>query len=175
VVADEVSSLARRVGQSAKDIEALIQTVKEQTQAAIASMEVGTREVVGGSELVTSTLTGLGMLITVVKDTATAVHEQAVVSDEIARNMDAVRHLAGEALHGSEESVVQAARLHELAFELEESIGGFNLDGSKIGSSTSRPAAIAPSRSGNGDPTRALPAGGTRPRAAKHPPHETND
>jgi methyl-accepting chemotaxis protein len=133
VVADEVSSLARRVGQSAKDIEALIQTVKEQTQAAIASMEVGTREVVGGSELVTSTLTGLGMLITVVKDTATAVHEQAVVSDEIARNMDAVRNLAGEALHGSEESVVQAERLHELAFELEESIGGFNLDGSKIG------------------------------------------
>ena len=132
----ELRALARRVGQSAKDIEALIQTVKEQTQAAIASMEVGTREVLGGSELVTSTLTGLGMLITVVKDTATAVHEQAVVSDEIARNMDAVRGLAGEALHGSEESVVQAERLHELAFELEESIGGFNLDGSKLGGST---------------------------------------
>ena len=68
-----------------------------------------------------------------VKDTATAVHEQAVVSDEIARNMDAVRHIASEVLHGSEESVVQAERLHELAFELEESIGGFNLDGSKLG------------------------------------------
>jgi methyl-accepting chemotaxis protein len=135
VVADEVSSLARRVGQSAKDIEALIQTVKEQTQAAIASMEVGTREVLGGSQLVMGTLTGLSELITVVKDTATAVHEQAVVSDEIARNMDAVRNLAGEALHGSEESVVQSERLHELAYELEESIAGFNLDGSKLGSS----------------------------------------
>jgi methyl-accepting chemotaxis protein len=135
VVADEVSSLARRVGQSAKDIEALIQTVKEQTQAAIASMEVGTHEVAGGSQLVMSTLSGLGELITVVKDTATAVHEQAIVSDEIARNMDAVRNLAGEALHGSEESVVQSERLHELAYELEESIAGFNLDGSKLGSS----------------------------------------
>jgi len=160
VVADEVSSLARRVGQSAKDIEALIQTVKEQTQAAIASMEVGTREVVGGSELVTSTLTGLGQLIAVVKDTATAVHEQAVVSDEIARNMDAVRHLAGEALHGSEESVVQASRLHELAFELEESIGGFNLDGSKVG---------APPRVDNGGAApRALPSG--RPGAGRSNP-----
>ena len=59
VVADEVSSLARRVGQSAKDIEALIQTIKEQTQAAMASMEVGTREVGNGSALVTGTLTGL--------------------------------------------------------------------------------------------------------------------
>ncbi|HEY0193913.1 MAG TPA: HAMP domain-containing methyl-accepting chemotaxis protein, partial [Kofleriaceae bacterium] len=94
VVADEVSSLARRVGQSAKDIETLIQTVKEQTQAVMASMDVGTREVANGSQLVTGTLTGLGRLISVVKDTAGAVHEQAVVSDEIARNMDSVRQIA---------------------------------------------------------------------------------
>ena len=154
VVADEVSSLARRVGQSAKDIEALIQTVKEQTQAAIASMEVGTREVVGGSELVTSTLNGLSQLITVVKETATAVHEQAIVSDEIARNMDAVRVIAGEMLHGSEESVVQADRLHELAFSLEESIAGFNLDGSKL----PKRAAPPPSTTAPTTPERTLPA-----------------
>ncbi len=162
VVADEVSSLARRVGQSAKDIEALIQTVKEQTQAAIASMEIGTREVVGGSELVTSTLTGLGMLMSVVKETASAVHEQAVVSDEIARNMDAVRNLAGEALHGSEESVVQAERLHELAFELEESIGGFNLDGSKITSKRPKPQLAA-------EPQRALPGKATNGASRDRP------
>jgi len=154
VVADEVSSLARRVGQSAKDIEALIQTVKEQTQAVMASMDVGTREVASGSQLVTGTLTGLGRLISVVKDTAGAVHEQAVVSDEIARNMDSVRQIATEVLSGSEESVVQAERLHELAFELEESIGGFNLDGQKLAVPRSaRPA-------GNGAAAqRALPGG----------------
>ncbi len=160
VVADEVSSLARRVGQSAKDIEALIQTVKEQTAAAISSMEIGTREVLGGSELVTSTLTGLGQLITVVKDTATAVHEQAVVSDEIARNMDAVRVIAGEVLHGSEESVVQAERLHELAFELEQSVAGFNLDGAKLAPKSQMPQMRSPDGSG---PARALPAGKKRP------------
>lgn len=168
VVADEVSSLARRVGQSAKDIEALIQTVKEQTQAAITSMEQGTREVENGSALVTSTLTGLGQLVAVVKDTATAVQEQAMVSDEIARNMDAVRHIATEVLSGSEESVVQAERLHELAFELEESIGGFNLDGSKlVKRSEQLPAA----------PSRALTAG--RSKTAAKPtkpgkPHSGN-
>jgi methyl-accepting chemotaxis protein len=157
VVADEVSSLARRVGQSAKDIEALIQTVKEQTQAAITSMERGAQDVGSGSEAVTSTLTGLGQLITVVKETATAVQEQAMVSDEIARNMDAVRHIATEVLTGSEESVVQAERLHELAFELEESIGGFNLDGSRLAPSAKR-------LDGNGK--RALPAGG-KPKTTK--------
>jgi methyl-accepting chemotaxis protein len=159
VVADEVSSLARRVGQSAKDIETLIQTVKEQTQAVMTSMEVGTREVANGSQLVTGTLTGLGQLISVVKDTAGAVHEQAVVSDEIARNMDSVRQIATEVLSGSEESVVQAERLHELAYELEESIGGFNLDGNKLATKAARP--VVPS---NGDPTRrALPGGKPRP------------
>jgi methyl-accepting chemotaxis protein len=131
VVADEVSSLARRVGQSARDIEALIQTVKEQTRAAVSSMESGTREVAGGSALVTSTLSGLTRLIHVVKDTGLAVREQAQVSDQIARNMDSVRVIAGQMLHGSEESVVHANRLNELAFSLEESIAGFNLDGTR--------------------------------------------
>jgi methyl-accepting chemotaxis protein len=163
VVADEVSSLARRVGQSAKDIETLIQTVKEQTQVVMAAMEVGTREVGSGSQLVTGTLHGLGQLISVVKETAGAVHEQAVVSDDIARNMDSVRQIATEVLSGSEESVVQAERLHELAFELEESIGGFNLDGSRL--QTRNPA--RPVRT-NGDPSlRALP--GPRPRPGRAP------
>jgi methyl-accepting chemotaxis protein len=166
VVADEVSSLARRVGQSAKDIETLIQTVKEQTQAVMASMEVGTREVANGSQLVTGTLTGLGQLISVVKDTAGAVHEQAVVSDEIARNMDSVRQIATEVLSSSEESVVQAERLHELAFELEESIGGFNLDGNKL--AARNPARRATRPTGNADPAqRALPGGKPRPARAE--------
>jgi methyl-accepting chemotaxis protein len=129
VVADEVSSLARRVGQSAKDIEALIQTIKEQTADAVQSMQHGTHEVEGGTALVTTTLTDLKTLIGVVKDTAVAVQEQAVVSDEIARNMDAVQTIASEMLAGSEESVAQSEQLHELAFQLERSVGGFNLDG----------------------------------------------
>jgi methyl-accepting chemotaxis protein len=174
VVADEVSSLARRVGQSAKDIEALIQTVKEQTQAAIASMDVGTREVVGGSQLVTSTLTGLSKLITVVKDTAIAVHEQAVVSDEIARNMDAVRNIAGDVLHGSEESVLQSERLHELAFELEESIAGFNLDGSRLQSRAQRAEQEAKQKKPG---AKALPASSHRvlPKSTNGSPTEAGD
>jgi hypothetical protein len=91
-------------------------------------MDVGTREVESGTQIVTSTLSDLGQLISVVKDTATAVQEQAVVSDEIARNMDAVQKIASDVLSGSEESVVQAETLHNLAFALEESVGGFNLD-----------------------------------------------
>lgn len=149
VVADEVSSLARRVGQSAKDIEALIQTIKEQTAEAIRSMDAGTREVEGGTQLVTETLTDLGQLISVVKDTAAAVQEQALVSDEIARNMDAVQKIAAEMVTGSEEAVLQGEQLHNLAFNLEQSVGGFNI----------------------GPSAPAEPAAPTRPALTGAPPH----
>lgn len=151
VVADEVSSLARRAGQSAKDIEGLIQTIKEQTAAAVVSMEKGTGEVDSGTQLVSATLTDLGHLMAALRDTAQAVQEQAVVSDDIARNMDAVRRIAGEILTGSEESVLQGERLHELAFELEQSIGGFNLDGARPPSPSTPPEPPAPA-------ARSLPA-----------------
>jgi methyl-accepting chemotaxis protein len=154
VVADEVSSLARRVGQSAKDIESLIQTIKEQTAEAVGSMQVGSREVEGGTELVTNTLNDLQQLISVVKDTAAAVQEQALVSDEIARNMDAVQKIAAEMVAGSEEAVLQGEQLHSLAFNLEQSVGGFNIDGTG-GNGAARP----PPRPGDGAirPPRQVP------------------
>jgi methyl-accepting chemotaxis protein len=128
VVADEVSSLARRVGQSAKDIEDLIATIKDQTADAVRTMQVGTDAVEGGTQLVTDTLTSLKQITDVIQDTASAVQEQAIVSDEIARNMDAVQKIANEVLISSEEAVVQGEQLHNLAHQLEESVRSFNLE-----------------------------------------------
>jgi methyl-accepting chemotaxis protein len=128
VVADEVSSLARRVGQSAKDIEDLIATIKDQTGEAVRSMEGGTTEVEGGTSLVTGTLKNLQQIAQVISDTARQVQEQAVVSDEIARNMDAVQKIAGEVLGASEEAVIQGEQLHALAHQLEHSVRGFKVE-----------------------------------------------
>jgi methyl-accepting chemotaxis protein len=164
VVADEVSSLARRAGQSAKDIEGLIQTIKEQTAAAVVSMEKGTLEVDSGTQLVSATLGDLGRLMNVVKDTAHAVQEQAVVSDDIARNMDAVQKIASEILTGSEESVIQGERLHELAFELEESIGSFNLEGNHAAAHEHEPPPKPLPRPHKPAAERALTKRGTDPR-----------
>jgi methyl-accepting chemotaxis protein len=148
VVADEVSSLARRVGQSAKDIEDLIATIKEQTADAVRAMQAGTREVESGTGMVTGTLANLKQIIEVVQDTANAVQEQAIVSDEIARNMDAVQKIANEVLASSEEAVIQGEQLHGLAYQLEESVRGFNLE------SGERP--VAPQRA-RADGRRELP------------------
>jgi methyl-accepting chemotaxis protein len=161
VVADEVSSLARRVGQSAKDIEDLIATIKDQTSDAVSTMQTGTREVEEGSKLVSNTLGNLKQIIDVIQDTATAVQEQAIVSDEIARNMDAVQKIANEVVGASEEAVIQGDQLHKLALSLEESVRGFNVaDGTARALIPVLPAKVSPAGLTSG---RAGAATGGRP------------
>ena len=125
VVADEVSSLAKRVGQSARDIEDLIATIRDQTGEAVRVMEDGSRDVEEGTGLVTATLGDLQTLVDVIDDTAGAVQEQAIASDEIARNMDVVQRIATNVLSSSENAVAQGDRLLGLAEGLESSVRGF--------------------------------------------------
>jgi methyl-accepting chemotaxis protein len=132
VVADEVSSLAKRTGQSARDIEDLIAAIRDQTGEAVRSMQLGTREVEEGTGLVETTLADLKMLISVIDDTASAVQEQAIASDEIARNMDAVQRIAGAAVGSSENAVNEGERLQRLAEELEQSVKGFKIDPERV-------------------------------------------
>ena len=128
VVADEVSSLARRVGQSAKDIEGLIATISEQTSEAVASMQNVTRAFAEYSQGASFMTSSLKQIVDVIQDTARSVQEQAVVSDEIARNMDAVQKIAHEVLSSSEEAVVQGEQLHSLALRLEQLVRNFRIE-----------------------------------------------
>jgi methyl-accepting chemotaxis protein len=127
VVADEVSSLARRVGQSAKDIETLIATISDQTVDAVSSMQRVTREFADQTSGSNALQSALRRIIETVGETARSVQEQAIVSDEIARNMDAVRKIANEVLTSSQEAVVQGEALHELALRLETLVRGFRI------------------------------------------------
>jgi len=74
----------------------------------------------------------LQQIVAVTQDTARSVQEQAVVSDEIARNMDAVQKIAKEVLGSSEEAVVQGEALHALAVKLEGLVRGFRVDGEAL-------------------------------------------
>jgi methyl-accepting chemotaxis protein len=56
------------------------------------------------------------------------VQEQAIASDEIARNMDAVQRIAVSVLASSENAVNQGDHLQHLADELEQSVKGFKID-----------------------------------------------
>jgi methyl-accepting chemotaxis protein len=174
VVAEEVSSLARRVGQSAKDIELLISGITEETADAVQLMRSVTTQFTELTEGTESTRDGLKQIVDVVQDTARSVQEQAVVSDEIARNMDAVQKIAHEVLGSSKEAVVQGDQLHALALRLEELVRNFRIDardgreesdgadGRRLppGGTAAKPAALPP-------PTIAAGAAGERRRVAR--------
>jgi len=128
----EAAHAGERTGQSARDIEDLIAAIRDQTGEAVRSMQLGTREVEEGTGLVETTLADLKMLISVIDDTASAVQEQAIASDEIARNMDAVQRIAGAAVGSSENAVNEGERLQRLAEELEQSVKGFKIDPERV-------------------------------------------
>jgi hypothetical protein len=88
--------------------------------------------------------------------------------------MDAVRNIAGDVLHGSEDSVAQSERLNDVAFQLEESIAEFNLDAGAQQGRQLRPA-IAPrqrTQTAKALPARSSPTS-TRPKNGS--PSEANE
>ena len=67
-----------------------------------------------------------------IDDTASAVQEQAIASDEVARNMDAVQRIATSVVGSSEDAVTEGDQLQELADELKHSVKGFKIDPERV-------------------------------------------
>lgn len=128
VVADAVGQLATRVDRSAKEIDELIGQSRAQTEEALEAMAAGKREVETGSQLIADSIEGIRRVLNVFADTTAAVREQAVASDEIARNMEAVGRIAQEVLVSSKQAVAQGDRLTTIAESLEQAVGGFKVE-----------------------------------------------
>ena len=135
VVADAVGQLATRVDRSAKEIDELIGQIRAQTEGALSAMADGKREVELGTKLIADSIAGIKQVLHVFDDTTAAVKEQAIASDEIARNMEAVGRIAQEVLVTSRQAVAQGDRLTTIANTLEEAVAGFRLDGDDAGHS----------------------------------------
>ena len=128
VVADAVGQLAVRVGRSAKEIDELIGQSRAQTEEALEAMAAGKREVETGSQLIADSINAIRRVLNVFADTTSAVREQAIASDEIARNMEAVGRIAQEVLVSSRQAVAQGDRLSSIAESLEQAVLGFKVD-----------------------------------------------
>jgi methyl-accepting chemotaxis protein len=129
VVADAVGQLATRVDRSAKEIDELIGHSRAQTEEALEAMGAGKREVELGTKLIGDSIAGIQKVLHVFEDTTSAVKEQAIASDEIARNMEAVGRIAQDVLVASRQAVAQGERLTEIASSLEDAVSGFRVEG----------------------------------------------
>lgn len=105
-VSDEVRNLAAQVSESAQDIERLVQSIQEETASVINVLEVGTSEVVSGTQLVHQTQKTLSHLTTLSREIDTALQrvaanttEQTQTSQQVNQTMKSV---AGVSLANAE-------------------------------------------------------------------------
>ncbi|HOK40819.1 MAG TPA: methyl-accepting chemotaxis protein [bacterium] len=134
VVADEVGKLAKRVAESAKEIQELIGNIQQQTDGAVKGMQKGMEEVAYGTDLVQRTGQSLNEIISVVDKTgkiideiANTVNEQSKVTDSIAQNANKIIENATEVNRTTEDSVNKINNLFISMKELQALIEEFNI------------------------------------------------
>jgi methyl-accepting chemotaxis protein len=135
VVADEVRKLASRTKDSTGEIEAALNSLKNQSQSVVGSMETtkqkcsqtaeGTGEVSESLDVMTQFVTDINDLSTQI---ATAAEEQSSVTQELSRNMTSINDIVGELDVNGQQAVENAHNISTMNQRLVSIIGGFKLD-----------------------------------------------
>lgn len=149
VVADEVRKLAEGSGKAAEQIGELIREVQDETSKAVKYMEIGTREVEIGSEVVGRTGESLRQITDAVSRTATlaehialsmkdqaqrtsavdrAMHDIAAVVEENAASAEETAAAAEEQTACMEEVTSAAQELSDMAQRLEDAVHMFRVE-----------------------------------------------
>jgi len=121
-VADEVRGLAVQVSESAQDIERLVQSIQEETAEVIDVLEVGTAEVVSGTQLVNQTqqtLSHLTELSQTIDHSLQSVAEQTIQQTETSTQVNqAMKSVAEIALANAEATQDVVSTLQKLLREM---------------------------------------------------------
>ncbi|MDZ7828443.1 MAG: methyl-accepting chemotaxis protein [Halofilum sp. (in: g-proteobacteria)] len=134
VVADEVQRLAERATDATKRVEALIKTIQNDTNEAVASMEESTAGVVSGAKLAEEAGGALGEIESVSKQAADLIQQisrdadqQASSAVEISETMNVIQGITIQTSDGTSETATSIGELTALSQELRESVTGFKL------------------------------------------------
>ncbi|WP_409421164.1 PAS domain-containing methyl-accepting chemotaxis protein [Pseudaeromonas sp. ZJS20] len=118
VVADEIRSLAIKTQRSTEEIQQMIRQLQQSAGVAVGSMEQGAQRSEACRDQAVATgkvLEEINVMLDQVTDTshqiATAVAQQADVTEEINRNVHNIRGLAGDTTHNSHKAVDQISLL----------------------------------------------------------------
>lgn len=134
VVSDEVQSLAERSTEATKKIAELVNTIQNDTNDAVRSMEKATQQVVNGTKVADSAGSALaeiesvsGRLSTLIKAISERCRQQAQVVTEVAEKVTIVSDSSTETSRKAQDSANSIAKLLALAKELEASVLRFKL------------------------------------------------
>ena len=148
VVADEVKKLAEGSAKAAEEIAALILKTQEDTQTAVKSIELGSREVTEGREVITRTGESLDEIVEVLRSSSDMARRISAATKELSRGMknviESIDEISSSAeknasstqetaasmeqMTSSMEDVASSAqKLSDMAIQLREHVGRFKI------------------------------------------------
>jgi len=137
VVSDEVQSLAERSTEATKKIAELVNTIQNDTNDAVLSMEKATQQVVAGTKVADSAGSALAEIESVsqrlsglVEGISKDSNEQAETVINVSEKVALVSDSSTDTSRKAEESANSIAKLLELAKDLETSVSRFKLPAS---------------------------------------------
>lgn len=135
VVADEIRKLAERSARATRDVGNLIKSIQGETSEALTAMEIGMKEVRGGSYLATQASNALQDISTAVRQSSelieeisAASEEQARVTSNVATAMQTISSITLETSAGAHETAQTIEGMVSLADRLNKSISQFKVN-----------------------------------------------
>ncbi|WP_047153825.1 methyl-accepting chemotaxis protein [Aneurinibacillus tyrosinisolvens] len=148
VVADEVRKLAEQSSLSAQQIGQLVTAIQEETKKTVSSMEVATKEVAEGIDVVhiagdsfAQIQASTGEVASQIEQVSSTVHQMAAGTEQVVHSIELISEIAKQAATGTqnvsaaseeqlasmEEISLSASSLSHMAEELQTRIGKFKI------------------------------------------------
>ncbi|ART80852.1 methyl-accepting chemotaxis protein [Oceanisphaera avium] len=135
VVASEVRNLAEQTQHSSQEIVTTIAKLQEDAKQAMTAMTGGRQQAeltVGQAQEAEQALEMISGAVQTIHDMntqiATAVEEQATVTEDISRNLTTIHELGDETAAGANQTATASGELTQLAARLQQLVQGFKLE-----------------------------------------------
>lgn len=135
VVADEVRSLARQSAEATVEIENLVATIQAETNEVVTAMEVGTEQVVAGTQLVNETRASLDEIAQVatqinvlVETIAQSTQAQSASSEAVTNVIQGVAQIAQQTSTEADQVSNAFETLLDVADNLQSTVGRFKVN-----------------------------------------------